>query len=50
MKTLTLNEKKAIAKEKYKETKVRYFETMNKEDWISFCEAKRVCMLLGVRI
>lgn len=47
---MTLNEKKAEAKSKYIASKARYMETMDKADWIAFCEAKRVCMLLGVKI
>ena len=47
---MTLNEKKAEAKSKYIASKARYMETMDKADWIAFCEAKRECMLLGVKI
>lgn len=47
---MTLNEKKAEAKAKYIAAKARYMETMDKADWVAFCEAKRECMLLGVRI
>lgn len=47
---MTLNKKKAEAKAKYIAAKARYMETMDKADWVAFCEAKRECMLLGVRI
>lgn len=41
---------KATALENYKEAKKAYLENRTNENWISFCNAKRVCMLLGVRI
>lgn len=47
---MTLTEKKAQAKAAYTATKVRYLETTSKADWITFCDAKKVCMLLGVII
>lgn len=47
---MTLAEKKAQAKAAYEAAKNRYTETMSKADWIAFCDAKRVCMLLGVII
>lgn len=47
---MTLTEKKAAAMETYKAAKNTYMETMSKADWIKFCDAKRTCMLLGVRI
>lgn len=40
----------SAAKEVYKAAKAKYMETMDKADWIAFCNAKRTCMLLGVRI
>lgn len=47
---MTLTEKKAQAKAAYEAVKARYMETMDKADWIAFCDAKRACMLLGVII
>lgn len=47
---MTLTEKKAQAKAAYKAAKSRYMETMSKADWIVFCDAKTVCMRLGVII
>lgn len=47
---MTLEAKKAAAKEVYKAAKAKYMETMDKADWIAFCNAKRTRMLLGVRI
>lgn len=41
---------KAKALEIYKEAKKAYFENRTNENWITFCNAKRNCMLLGVRI
>lgn len=34
----------------YKEAKKAYLENRTNENWIKFCDAKKVCMLLGVRI
>ena len=34
----------------YKEAKQNYLSNMTNENWKVFCDAKRVCMLLGVRI
>ena len=34
----------------YKEAKENYLSNMTNENWKAFCDAKRVCMLLGVRI
>lgn len=47
---MTLIEKKAQAKAAYKAAKARYMETMSKKDWVTFCEVKKTCMLLGVII
>ena len=47
---MTLEAQKAAAKEVYKASKAKYMETMGKADWITFCNAKRTCLLLGVRI
>lgn len=45
-----LIEKKNEALETYKEAKKNYLENRNNENWERFCDAKRNCMLLGVRI
>lgn len=45
---MTLTEKKANAKSAYKDAKEKYLETMSKQDWITFCNAKKICMMLGV--
>lgn len=34
----------------YKEAKKKYLEGMSNENWLEFCKAKRMCMMLGVRI
>ena len=47
---MSMTEKKAAALEAYKAAKARYTESMAQPDWIAFCNAKRVCMLLGVTI
>lgn len=47
---MTLAEKKTHAKSAYQSAKARYLETLSKKDWAAFCEAKKVCMLLGVII
>ena len=51
----TLEENKRTALENYKAAKKKYLENMdfknpNDENWKAFCEAKRTCILLGVRI
>ena len=46
---MSLNEQKARAMETYKAAKAKYMESMSKEDWKTFCDAKTVCMKLGVR-
>ena len=45
-----LKEKKENALKAYKEAKERYNEEMNETNWKKFCDARRNCMLLGVRI
>ena len=50
MKQSTLEAQKIEALETYKNAKKRYLETLSQSDWIAFCNAKRNCMLLGVRI
>ena len=39
---MTLTEKKANAKSAYKDAKEKYLETMSKQDWIAFCNAKNL--------
>lgn len=46
----TLEEKKKEALEKYKETRKKYLDQGTNETWKEFCEAKRLCRLLGVII
>ena len=41
---------KEEAKANYKATKAAWFENQTNENWIAFCNAKRVCRLLGIRI
>lgn len=48
--TMTLTDQKAKALETYKAAKVNYLENMSEENWKRFCEAKRNCMMLGIRI
>ena len=50
MKQSTLEAQKIQALETYKNAKKRSLETLRQSDWIDFCNAKRNCMLLGVRI
>lgn len=45
-----LQSNKTNALEAYKVAKKAYLEDRTNENWIAFCEAKRVCMRLGVRI
>lgn len=45
-----LDQKKADAKQAYKEARKAYLSNMNSENWRAFCDAKRVCMQLGVII
>jgi len=47
---MNLEEKKAQALKNYKEKRDAYMETISRENWIAFCDAKRVCRLMGVRI
>ena len=46
---MNLEEKKAQALKNYKEKRDAYMETISRENWIAFCDAKRVCRLMGVR-
>lgn len=41
---------KETALKNYKEAKKAYLENMSNDNWKVFCEAKRICMMLGVRI
>lgn len=45
-----MEQKKSEARKKFKEAKSAYLERPIKDNWIRFCEAKRMCMLLGVII
>lgn len=38
------------AKEAYKAAKESYLKNSTTENWKKFCDAKKECMLLGVRI
>jgi hypothetical protein len=41
---------KEEAKRAYKEAKAAWQNDMSEANWCRFCEAKRVCRLLGIRI
>lgn len=45
-----LNEQKKQALETLKAAKSEYLVNMTRENWIKYCEAVKVCRLLGVRI
>ena len=45
-----LKDRQAKALEAYKAARAKYAETMDKKDWLNFCDARQECMLLGVRI
>ena len=45
-----LYKNKETALKDYKEAKKKYLDNPTKENWISFCDAKSVCMKLGIRI
>ena len=45
-----LKDKMMIAKESYKVSKESYLKNRTTENWVKFCDAKKECMLLGVRI
>lgn len=45
-----LKDKMVAAKEAYKAAKESYFKNRTTENWIKFCDAKKECMLLGIRI
>lgn len=47
---MTIADQKVQAKNQYKDTKANYLNNPTPENWIRFCDAKRCCMLLGVRI
>ena len=34
----------------YKNAKIEYKKNMTPENWIKFCNARKKCMLLGVKI
>lgn len=45
---MTTDKNKAL--DNYKEAKENYLTNRTDENWKKFCEAKRNCMLLGIRI
>ena len=45
-----MNEKKNDALKAYKEAKKQVLENRNETTWKAYCEAKRACMMLGIRI
>lgn len=45
-----LERKKKEAKEEYKAARKTYLDNPTQENFTKFCEAKRACMLLGMRI
>lgn len=47
---MTLQEQKALALKSYKLAKAKYLEDPSKVNWITFCDCKRKCKLLGVII
>lgn len=47
---MNLQESKRNALEAYKIAKRAYLENRTNENWKAFCDAKIVCMKLGVRI
>ena len=47
---MNLQENKENALNAYKEAKKAYLENMTSENWKAFCNAKIVCMRLGVII
>ena len=47
---MTLEEKKAQARNDYITAREKYMQTGNNKDWVVFCDAKRICRLLGIRI
>lgn len=47
---MTLNEQKIQAKEIYRNARETWKNNPTPENWRRFCNAKRYCMLLGVRI
>lgn len=45
---MTLEEKKAQARSAYKAAREAYLSIPTDENWRAFCEAKRLCRLVGV--
>lgn len=41
---------KIKALENYKAATKAYLQDMTEKNWIAFCDAKKTCMLLGIRI
>ncbi len=47
---MTLEERKAKAKAEFEKARIEYLFSGTQEAWIAFCEAKKLCMCLGVTI
>ena len=45
-----MEQKKAAALNSFKEARSNYMNNPTPENWKAFCEAKRICRLLGVII
>lgn len=45
-----LEARKTKALEEYKKARENHMKNATNENWIAFCNAKRNCMLLGVRV
>ena len=45
-----MREIKNNALNKYREARKAYLENKTNDNWIKFCNAKRECMLLGIRL
>ena len=41
---------KATALKNYKDAKAEYIKNPTNKNWKKFCDRKRACMLLGIRI
>lgn len=47
---MTLNESKAQARSEFLNAKAAYIDSPTSENWKAFCDAKRICMRLGVLV
>lgn len=45
-----MEQRKAEALNSYKEAREAYTNNATPENWRTFCDAKRLCRLLGVRV